>query len=344
MPKIREDIEYMSAQFVNLNAAADAMVNGGIIVPEFQKEILDLVKRGSILGNRIQFVPATGSPSRFFEQTAIGQGQFTAPGGHGGGTITPTATSPTRIEKSLVIKALTNRIDYSLFDMETVAQQGVFAQLKAKDMRDMVEGLLNVHAKALWDGTDTVAGNQVGAGGTNQYVGILTQVSNTATIAPDASIVDSIRTKCAQLAASQSYNLVGKRFSIYMNPLAIDFLEQEAKNSINAMKYVETDADNVGIGITVDRIRTALGSLPIIPEAYLGMNVFGAAAPAGKNNYTFAIVCEDLIEYHYVGSKEPRVFQLGTLANLNESYVAIQFGAPVVKAASYAHVVGNIQR
>lgn len=332
------------ANFVNLNAAADALVNGGIIVPEFQAEITDLVRRSGVLQNRIQYVPATGSPSRFFEQTAIANGQWTAPGGHGGGQISPTATSPTRVEKALAIKALTNRIDYSLFDMETVAQQGVFAQLKAKDMKDMVNGLLLVHGQALWNGTDTVAGSMVGAGTTNQYSGILNQVTNTATIAQGSSIIDAIRTKCAQLAASTQYNLLGKKYAIYINPLALDFLEQEAKSQVNAMKYIESNATEVGVGITVDYIRTALGSLPIIPEPFLGVNAFGTAAPAGQDNYAFAIVCEDLVEYHYVGSKDPRVFQIGTLANLNESYVAIQFGAPVVKASSYAHVVGNIQR
>lgn len=333
------------AQFVNLNAAADALVTGGIIIPEFQKEITDLVRRAGVLQNRVQYVPATGSPSRFFEQTAIGAGQFTSPGGAGGGTINPTATSPTRVEKSLTIKAITNRIDYSLFDIETIAQQNVFPQLKAKDMRDMVNGILVTHGQALWTGTDTVSGGQVGAGVTNQYVGILSQVTNTATIASGASIIDAIRTKVANLLASASYNLVGKRFAIYANPLALDYLEQEAKNSATMMRFVETDADEVSVGVTVDRLRTAAGPLPIIPEPYLPVDPAAfAAAPTGQHNYPFAIVCEDLIEYHYIGSKEPRVFQLGTLANLQESYVGIMFGAPVCKGASYAHAVGTIQR
>ena len=326
------------ANFVNLNAAADALVNGGIIVPEFQKEITDLVRRNGVLSNRIQFVPATGSPSRFFEQTATGQGTYTAPG-----TIAPVASSPTRIEKSLTIKALTNRIDYSLFDLETIAQQNVFAELKAKDLRDMVNGVLNVHAKGLWAGSDTVNGGQVGAGTTIEYVGILNQVTTVNTILSTASIIDSIRTQAAALAASTSYNLLGLKYALYINPLALDFMEQEAKNTATMMRYIQSDSQEVGVGITVDSIRTALGALPIIPEPYLGMDAFGAAAPAGQHNYAFAIVCEDLIEYHYIGAKEPRVFQLGTIANLNESYVGIMFGAPVVKAASYAHVVGNIQ-
>ena len=330
------------AQFVNLNAAADALVNGGIIVPEFQKEITDIVRRSGVLQNRIQMVPATGSPSRFFEQTAIGAATFSAGGGSLGGTITPVASSPTRVEKSLQIKGITNQINYSLFDLETVAQQNVFAELKAKDMRDMVAGMMLLHGQGLWTGTDTVVGNQVGNSGT-QYVGIVNQITTTTTVASGSSIIDAIRTQAANLAASTQYNLLGKKYSLYINPLALDALEKEAKNTATMMRFMESATQEVGVGITVDSIRTALGALPIIPEPFLGKNSFGAAAPVNQNNYPFAIVCEDLIEYHYIGSKEPRVFQLGTLANLNESYVGILFGAPVVKAASYAHVLGNIQ-
>lgn len=333
------------AQFVNLNAAADALVNGGIIVPEFQSEIVDLVRRSGVLSNRIQWVPATGSPSRFFEETAIANGQWTAPGGAGGGTISPTATSPTRVEKAVTVKAITNQINYSLFDLETIAQQGVFAQLKQKDLRDCVNGALLIHSNGLWNGTDSVSGGQVGAGTTNQYVGLLTQITNQKTIAQSASIIDQIRTSVASLLNSTTYNLTGKKFALYMNPLAIDYMEQEAKNTSTMMRFVETDADEVGAGITVDRLRTAAGPIPIIPEPFLQMDPASfASAPVGQHNYPFALVCEDLVEYHYVGSKEPRLFQLGTLANLQESYVTIMFGAPVVKGPGYAHLVGVIQR
>jgi uncharacterized protein (DUF433 family) len=335
----------------NLAAAADALVNGGIIVPEFQKEIADLVRRAGALQNRIQYVPATGSPSRFFEQTAIADGQFTqtGSGAAGGGTITPTSTSPTRVEKSVVIKAVTNRIDYSLFDLETIAQQNIWAQLKAKDLKDMINGILRLHGKGLWAGTDLVSGSQVGGGGTGaqlqQYVGILNQVTKTTTIASGASIIDGIRTQVAQLMADPNYS--NNPSAVYMNPLALDFLEQEAKNSSTVMRYLQTNVENVVAGVHVTTIMTAAGPLPLIPEPFLPMDatIPGiTAATGGQHNYPFAILNEDLVEYHYVGSKEPRVFQLGTLANLQESYVGIMFGAPVVKGPGYAHVVGVIQR
>lgn len=336
-----------------LAAAADGMTNGGILVPEFQKEITDLVRRAGVLGSRMQYVPATGAISRYFEQTAISDGQWSGTGSQaaapiGSGNISPTPTSPTRVEKSLLIKAITNQINYSLFDLETIAQQGIFSQLKAKDLRDMVNGILRLRDKGIWTGLDTVSGSQVGTnGGGNglQYVGLLSQITNTTTIASGASIVDNIRTQVAQLMANPLY--MNNPTAVYINPLALDFLEQEAKNSNNATKYIASDFTEVKVGLTVNGINTAAGILPLVPEPFMSLDaaVSGVnAAPGGQHNYPFAILNEKMTEFHYVGSKEPRVFQLGTVANLNEQYVGIHFGAPVVKGPSYAHVAGVIQR
>lgn len=328
------------AQFVNISAAADTLANGAIIVPEFQPEITDLVRRSGVLGQRIEKVPATGSISRWFDQTAIADGNWTDP--H---TIAPTATSPTRVEKSLTIKAVTNQINYSLFDLETVGQQGnTFAQLKAKDLKDMVNGILRLRDKGIINGTDTVSGNQVGNGGT-QFVGLVNQITKTQTIGSAASILDSLRTQVANMVNDPLFAV--RPTAIYMNPIALDYLEQEVKNANNAIRYIGTDVANVGAGLSVFGIHTAAGLLPVIPEPFLTMdqtipNI--AAASAGLHNYPFLIVSESLLEYHYIGSADPRVYQLGTLSNLNESYVGIMFGGVVAKLAANAHTVGVIQR
>jgi hypothetical protein len=328
------------AEFTQLSAAADYMGNGAIIVPEFQPEINDLVRRAGVLGQRIEYVPATGSISRWFDQTAIADGAFSDPR-----TIAPVATSPTRVEKSLVVKSIVNQINYSLFDLETVGQQGnVFAQLKAKDLKDMVNGMLRLRDKALWNGTDTVSGNQVGNGGV-QFVGLVNQITKYQTIAPSASILDSLRTQVANMVNDPLF--VVKPTAIYMNPIALDYLEQEVKNSNNAIRYIGTDMAEVKAGLSVMGVQTAAGLLPIIPEPFLTMNQAIpsiGAAPAGNQNYPFTIVTEDLLEFHHVGGANPRVFQLGKTSNLNESYVGILFGAPVAKLAANAHTVGVIQR
>src|SRR5919108_799034 len=69
--------------------------------------------------------------------------------------IVATVGSPTRLERSVPLKALVSQINYNLFDMEVGAQQSQFAFLQAKDLADSVEGLLRTHDVALWNGNDT---------------------------------------------------------------------------------------------------------------------------------------------------------------------------------------------
>ena len=61
----------MNTQFVDLHAAADFMAPGAVEIDRYQPEIFDIVRRRGAFGQRIKNVPATGHPSRFFEQTAI---------------------------------------------------------------------------------------------------------------------------------------------------------------------------------------------------------------------------------------------------------------------------------
>ncbi len=86
------------------------------------------------------------------------------------------------------------------------------------------------------------------------------------------------------------------------------------------------------------RVKDALDAWPwrsaLIPDwslSYTGTPGSGSAVlPA-------YIVTEDLIEYHWLGDPTPRIFQLGLPGSLTQQYVAVKFGAVVVKGASYAH-------
>ena len=55
--------------------------------------------------------------------------------------IVATVGSPTRLERSVPLKALVSQINYNLFDIEVGAQQSQFAFLQAKDLADAVDGL-----------------------------------------------------------------------------------------------------------------------------------------------------------------------------------------------------------
>ncbi len=145
----------MKSQFLDLHAAADFLGPGAVEVNRYQTEITDIVRRRGVFGQRIKQVPATGHPSRYFEETAIA-----APTASDGfvdpRNIVAKIEAPTRVERSMPLKALVSQINYNLFDMEVGSQQSQFAYLQAKDLADAVEGLMRTHDVALWNGNDTV--------------------------------------------------------------------------------------------------------------------------------------------------------------------------------------------
>src|SRR5262249_32665936 len=107
----------MQTQFLDLAAAADFLGPGAVQINRYQSEITDIVRRRGLFGQRIKQVPATGHPSRFFEQTAINSpvaaNAFVDPR-----TIVATVGSPTRVERSVPLKAMVSQINYNLFDVE----------------------------------------------------------------------------------------------------------------------------------------------------------------------------------------------------------------------------------
>ncbi len=107
----------MKANFLDLHAAADFLGPGAIEIERYQTEITDIVRRRGVFGQRMKQVPATGHPSRFFEETAIASPTaaqaFVDPR-----NIQPTLQAPTRVERSVPLKALVSQINYNLFDME----------------------------------------------------------------------------------------------------------------------------------------------------------------------------------------------------------------------------------
>ena len=95
----------MTAQFIDLHAAADFLGPGVVEVNRYQTEITDLVRRRGVFGQRIKQVPATGHPSRFFEEIDI-PGLSAANAFVDPRNIAPVVTSPSRVERSLPLKAL----------------------------------------------------------------------------------------------------------------------------------------------------------------------------------------------------------------------------------------------
>lgn len=324
-----------AAQAPDLKAAADYLGNGAIEVNMYETEIADIIRRESVFLTRIDDVPATGHPHRFFDQTAIATGGFTDPR-----NITPTPSGPTRNERSVYIKAITGQTNFGLFDVDVTRQQGQFAYLEAKDIDDITSGITVCSAAAVWNGTATAITDST----TQSYCGLLTQITNQYTIGLGASIIDGLKSKVAAMVANPTSKV--RPTAIYMNPILADLIDQEAKAAKITLKEV------VVAGVTVDAIQTQAGLLPIIPEPYLSATTdtsYGFAAPgAGNSNYFAVIVTEKMIEMPVVtggdGNRKPRIFQLGLLAGLQGQYVGVWFNSVVAKRADTAHAVVAVVR
>jgi hypothetical protein len=164
-----------------------------------------------------------------------------------------------------------------------------------------------------------------------QYMGAIPQIvagGNTATVPTTGCITDTLKSVIAQMVANTSYAV--RPTAIYANPVLLDLLDREMKTEFN----VVLNTKEIAAGFTVKMLVTQAGELPLIPDwslAYTGTPGTGnAVLPA-------YIVTEDLIEYHWLSDPNPRVFQLGVPGSLASQYVAVKFGAPVVKGANYAH-------
>ena len=323
----------MKTQFIDLHAAADFIGPGAVEVNRYQTEITDIVRRRGIFGQRIKQTPATGHPSRFFEQTAIpspsAASAFVDPR-----NIVATVSSPTRVERSVPLKALVSQINYNLFDVEVGAQQSQFAYLQAKDLADAVDGLMRTHDVALWNGNDT----SLSAPTTTQYYGASAQIDaggNLATVDTDESIVDGIKSAVAAMVANSNYEV--RPTAIYANPVLLDLIDREMKAEFN----VVLSTTEVAAGLRVKTLSTQAGELPLIPEFALG---YTGTPGSGSAILPACIVSEDMIEYHWLTDPNPRVFQLGMTGSLASQLVVAKFGAVVVKASSYAHCKVNVHR
>jgi hypothetical protein len=323
----------MKANFLDLHAAADFLGPGAIEIARYQTEITDIVRRRGVFGQRIKQVPATGHPSRFFEETAIASPTaaqaFVDPR-----NILPTLQVPTRVERSVPLKALVSQINYNLFDMEVGTQQSQFAYLQAKDLADAVDGVLRTHDVALWQGNDTSLSTPT----TAQYYGAIGQIEaggNSTTIATTASIVDGLKSTIAQMVASSSFDV--RPTAIYANPVLLDLIDREMKTEFNVVLATA----QISGGITVKTLSTQAGELPLIPEWALPYTGTPGSGTAVLPAY---IVSEDMIEYHWLTDSNPRVFRLGLPTSLMTESVVVKFGGVVVKGANYAHYEVKVNR
>ncbi len=325
----------VDAKLLSLDAAADFLGTGAIEVPEFDREIMDVLRRSSIPLQRVEQRPATGHPHRYFEQTALAQAAAVDPR-----NLAATATGPTRLERPAFIKAMTAQSNLSLFDKDVTEQQGQFASVVAKDVDDVISAIELLRASMFWAGTDT----SMSAPTTLQWMGGLAQVSQQFNCALGASIIDAIKTVVATMVANATY--VVRPTAIYMNPIMADYIDQEAKAT-----RITLDSMEVVAGVSVSAISTQVGKLPIIGDPFMPTDTtgkYGFSTPASGKNYYISILMESEVEIPVISGKEynpnPRLFQLGLVGNLAGQFVGVKFDTVIFKGASYAHATICVNR
>lgn len=325
-------------QTLDLAAAADYMGPGALEVPEFETEIFDIVRRSSVALQRIKQKPATGHPHRYFEQNAIATATAVDPR-----NIAATPSGPGRVERPAFIKAVVAQSNISMFDKDVTEQQGQFASVVAEDIEDIISGIEVLRGQMLWAGTDT----SLVAPTTPQWVGLLTQITNQAQVAPAALIIDGLKTEVANLLAEQNYEV--KVSAIYLNPVLADLIDQEAKAA-----HIDLHTEEVVAGVTVKYLSTQAGKIPLIPDPYMPTATaaaYGFPAPStltATKLYFAAILTESAVEIPVISGKEynpnPRLFQLGLTGNLSGQFVGVKFDSVIAKGASYAHAVVGVYR
>ena len=200
--------------------------------------------------------------------------------------VAPLVT-PTRVERSVPLKALVAQINYNLFDMELGQQQSQFAYLQAKDLTDTVEGVLRTHDVSLWNGTDTSLSSPT----TAQYFGAAGQIAaggNTVTIGTTQSIVDGLKSTIAQMLANSSIGIV--RYCDHLCRSGAAGFDRQPRDEDGVQRGVTRTRRRLHEGgpYLVKTLSTQAGDVPLIPEwtlSYTGTPGSRLGCASGLHRY-----------------------------------------------------------
>lgn len=314
-----------SLQFGNI---ADINSGHALVMPEVDPIIRSvLLKTQSPFAKRIKHKPESHETFRWVEESGLNRSAaFIDPR-----NITSTAnTGITRVEKMAKLKGMSNRINYGLFDTE-LTKNGMFSYVLQDDMENMINDMMLLENDNMWTGNDTSYSSST----TNQYFGVLSAITNTASIplktASSPTMAQAIKTQVAKMSARTDVDTLPT--AIYMNPLTLDALEIEENAQTDKTKFYDVE---VVPGTTVKAIMTVAGKLPIITDNRIPVDTSG-----GTNDLHKIILVDEakIVRHHLIGYENPVVFKMGEVQSLLTEYVAVQFANVVVQFPDKSHCV-----
>ena len=323
----------MNNKITKASFADIADINNGhsLVFPEIDPVIKDILSRDTQMRSRIQSKPEGLETFRWVEQTGIARNAaFSDPR-----TIAPTQTkSPTRVEKLAKMKCITSRITYGFFD-SALTRNGTFASVLEKDMRDAVTDCLGTSNAAIYNGTDTSYGTPT----TNEYFGIMTAITNTATLDNTKTLAEEIQSQVAKMMNKKFGVARSLPTAIYMNPLTVNLMAQQEAAKANNMRIF---TNSITPGVLLPSIQTAAGVLPVIADPEIDLNANGTDPT--KYDHKVLILNENQITRHYFvdGQRsygDPVVFKLGLTESLVDDYVIFMADNIVVNYPDVAHEI-----
>ena len=140
--------------------------------------------------------------------------------------------------------------------------------------------------------------------------------------------MDGIKSTVAQMVANNGYHV--RPTAIYANPVLLDLIDREMKTEFN----VVLNTDQITGGFRVKMLSTQAGDLPLIPDwslSYTGTPGSGIGGASGLHRDRGP----DRVSL--AGRSDAAHLPTGPAEFAAQQYVAVKFGAPVVKGANYAH-------
>ena len=314
-----------------LSAATTPTLNEGhnIHLAIFEDTIHDYLRRDVSIYNWVPSLEATGQPTMWFDQTKMPSNeQFSSPT-----TLAYKEIDADygRVAKSAMIKCITSKFNVPFFNTLVSKQQKALPDFVQKDIQDWAISFKRFVNTKLYYGSDTNLATPT----TNEYMGIMTQITNTATRAKGdtTNITDLLETEVASME-SDTVNATGSNgdLAFFMNPMTMDlWVKQERAINSNFRPEIA----EVVPGFSVPAIRTAKGLIPVVVDPYITVT---DNTSNSSYDHTILLLNKRMIERRYVGSADPMVFpwNMGN-DQLTDDKLAVLFDCVICRAASTAH-------
>jgi hypothetical protein len=292
--------------------AATSIVDGAIIIDEFDDDIFDDVLRQWPLWDRIDKRMAPGETTGGFDQTAVGNAASRDPR-----TLTFSAVSTSVAERTRqTVKAIVMNRQFGLFDRSVGQLQArPFSDLTSKDVSDMVTACLRKWQSQAYTGNAT--------SDATQFNGLRVLLNgDIRTITATSSIANGIDDVIVEMVDQSVRDATPT--AIYTSAKVVQYLVREFEAVGDKLRTEQILVN--GSPRQVFTLPTAIGMLPLFVDP------FNASIAGTPVLYPIMVVTEPLISWQWVPvlsgpNPEPTTFEIALTDTLDQKFASVMFGA-----------------